>query len=104
MAIRNNRDFLDCDLIHFLCVGYVVGERRMPVIAFTMDDIDTVSTRVSVFKAIQEQFRSQALSIINRREEEAVLHEQGILVQCAPDAQLAHWIRVRDIRPIDSVP
>ncbi len=103
MAIENQHDFLDCDLIHFLCVGYIVRDRRLPVIAFTMDNFDTVCTRISVFKAIQEAFRSKALEILKQKEEDVVMHEQGILVSCNSNAQLVHWIRVQDIQPIDSV-
>lgn len=102
MAIANDHDFLDCDLIHYLCVGYVVGQNRFPVIGFTTDNFETIATRIAVYKAINERYRQSALQLINRPEDAVVRHEQGTLVHCGPDAQLVNFVRVEDIQPMDS--
>jgi hypothetical protein len=102
MAIANDHDFLDCELVHYLCVGYVVGQNRSPVIGFTTDDFKTVEMRIAVFKATAEQYRQSILQITNHTEEELVHHEQGTLVRCGSDAQLLEFVHVKDIQPIDS--
>ena len=98
MKIKNDRDYLDCDLIHFLCVGLVANDQRSPVLAFTTDDLNAVVNRISVFKAIQEQFRENALKVTGRKAEEVVCHEQGVLVHCTSDSHLRDFVRVADIQ------
>ena len=102
MAISNDHDFLDCDLIHYLCVGYVVGQNRFPVIGFTTDNFKTIATRIAVFKAISEQYLQSALQLSKHPEDAKVRHEQGTLVYCGPDAQLLNFAHVEDIQPMDS--
>ena len=82
MVIANDHDFLDCDLVHYLCVGYVSGPKHFPVIGFTIDDFETVATRIAVFKAIGEQYRMSILQVTNHTADELVRREQGTLVQC----------------------
>lgn len=97
MEIKKSRDLVDCDLIHYLCVGFMTGDHRSPVIGCTTDDLDTIVTRIAVFKTIQEQYSKDALKMMGRKRNEVVRHEPGTVIHCTPNARVKGSIRVADI-------
>jgi len=97
MAIKNQRDFVDCELVHYLCEGYLNGNKRVPIVGFTMDDLNTVATRISVQKAISEQYREmKAGSAAVKRMAKA----QGKLVQFTDVGQLGSYLDVSTVEPL----
>jgi hypothetical protein len=98
MSLKNTRDYLDCDIVHFLCIGYDQGSRQFPVVVFTHDDLFTTLDRIAIFKGVlavaRGMFEPAALESIERA---AVSHCPGALVPCSPDGGFESYVRVADI-------
>jgi len=98
MSIKNAQDYLDCDIVHFLCFGYEAGDCHFPVVVFTQDDLHTTMNRISAFKGTMASAKTMtdpaALASFNR---DTISHAGGILVPCSKDGGFQDYVRVSDI-------
>jgi len=67
MGVRTHDDFLDAELVHYICFGKVEGSSLKPVHAFTCDPIPTVKDRIRLFseglKKIVDELNTVAASM-----------------------------------------
>jgi hypothetical protein len=49
MGLDKHGDYLDCELIHFCCVGVFFNQERLPVISYTTDDPENIIPRIIIW-------------------------------------------------------
>lgn len=102
MKLKKNRDYLDCDLIHLVCIGDYLNGDFHPVIAFTCDNKDIVIDRIISYKSINNTYihkitddmRSKAEFIYNK-------WQPGIVVFCNEDGTIIDHLEVSNLPPLN---
>lgn len=56
MKVKSKEDFLDCEIIHFSCIGDCVEGKFNPVFSFTQDKKSIVINRIVVYKSMINLF------------------------------------------------
>lgn len=101
MRLKNFKDYLDCDLIHFVTVGNYNGSSFRPTIGFTCDDPQTIVNRVMAYKTHIEFLKSNLddnlSSIFGKTTEK---WEQGILAFCNENGTVKDYIEVKNIQSL----
>ncbi|MGE5353220.1 MAG: hypothetical protein ACM3P0_14150 [Acidobacteriota bacterium] len=57
MNIDKHQDYVDCDLIHFACMGALNNNERCPVISYSIDKPEVIIPRIKIYKSIIELFK-----------------------------------------------
>jgi hypothetical protein len=60
--LKRNKDFLDCEIIHFSTIGDLVNKNHNPVFSFTTDKKETVLNRIIVYKSMLNLFINSHLN------------------------------------------
>jgi hypothetical protein len=98
MSIKNARDYLDCDIVHFLSIGYDTGADHLPVAVFTQDDLHVLVDRVSVFKSVLHVTRSLLTAEARAQlSPDALNHEGGVIIHCTEDCKIDACVPVAKI-------
>ncbi|WP_249988193.1 hypothetical protein [Polaribacter sp. Z014] len=102
MKLKGSQDFLDCEIIHFSCIGDCVESKHNPVFAFTQDDKKTIINRIIVYKSMIK------LILNNLTEDKYKIHkpifndwEQGMIIFCNDDGSIKESIDVSTIKTIN---
>ncbi|SDS05365.1 hypothetical protein SAMN05216503_1829 [Polaribacter sp. KT25b] len=102
MKLKGNQDFLDCEIIHFACVGDCVESKHNPVFVFTQDDKKTIINRIIVYKSMIKTILND-LSEDNYKINKPIINnwEQGMIIFCNSDGSIKESIDVSDIKTIN---
>jgi hypothetical protein len=57
MDIDKHADYLDCELIHFCCLGAFYNQKRSPVIGYTTDDPGYIIPRINIYNKYLDYIR-----------------------------------------------
>ncbi|WP_159019624.1 hypothetical protein [Algibacter sp. L3A6] len=103
MKLKRNRDFLDCEIIHFSTIGDLVNENHNPVFSFTMDKKETVINRVIVYKSMINLFINKVLTTNQYDIHENIIHnwKQGMIVFCDNRGNFTDSIDISNIKAIN---
>ena len=98
MKLERNKDFLDCEIIHFACVGDYVNGKFNPVFAFTTDNKDVIINRIIVYKSMIHFFLNN-ISDKSYELKHNVINDwkQGMIIFCNKDGSFNDSIDVSDI-------
>lgn len=102
MKLKKHSDYLDCEIIHFACIGDCLNGKYRPVFAFTGDNKETVINRIIVYKSMINLF----LNIINENDyllKKLIINDwkQGMIIFCNKDGSFNHSIDVSNIKAIE---
>lgn len=101
MKLKRNKDFLDCEIIHFSCVGDCVDGKFNPVFSFTSDDKKTVINRIIVYKSMINLFlRNISEEYYNIKEPIINGWKQGMITFCNKDGTFIESVDISDIEVI----
>ncbi|WP_175107478.1 hypothetical protein [Pararobbsia alpina] len=82
MQIKNQQDYLDGDIVHFVAYGMSHEGQQCRVVAFTCDDNATVANRVIVHRNIGELIYAACEPDMKQRFEQVVSRQAGYVVTC----------------------
>ncbi|WP_127844568.1 hypothetical protein [Psychroflexus aestuariivivens] len=102
MKLKRNKDFLDCEIIHFSSIGDLVNKEHNPVISFTLDKKETVVNRLIVYKSMVNLFLNKLLTTEQYEENEHIIKnwKQGMIVFCDNKGNFTKSIDVSNINTI----
>ena len=102
MKLERNRDFLDCEIIHFACIGDCVETKYNPVFAFTQDDKKTIINRIIIYKSMIKTILND-LSDDDYNIHKPIINDwkQGMIIFCNSDGSIKESIDVSDIKTIN---
>jgi len=92
MKIKRFGDYLDCDIIHYLCMGTVNHMHRDPVVVFTEDSAQIIEDRVSIYKGFLQVVHKMSPSL-----RMPIVPHEGIIIQCGEDGRFKKTINVSSI-------
>jgi hypothetical protein len=103
MKLKRNKDFLDCEIIHFSTIGDLINENHNPVYSFTMDKKETVINRVIVYKSMLYTFINKYLTEKQYNKHKNIINEwkQGMIVFCDNKGNFIESIDVSNIKAIN---
>ncbi len=102
MRLKRNKDFLDCEIIHFACIGDCVESKHNPVFVFTQDDKKTIINRIIVYKSMIKNILNN-LSDNKYKINKPIINnwEQGMIIFCDDDGSFKESIDVSTIKTIN---
>lgn len=105
MKLKRNKDFLDCEIVHFSTIGDLINEKHNPVYSFTMDKKETVINRVIVYKSMLYLFINSLLTQEQYSKYKHIINEwkQGMITFCDKKGNFIESIDVSDIKAINEL-
>lgn len=103
MKLKRNRDFLDCEIIHFSTIGDLVNKNHNPVFSFTMDKKETVINRVIVYKSMLNLFINKVLTLDQYQNYEHIINnwKQGMIIFCDNKGNFTESVDISNIKAIN---
>jgi hypothetical protein len=96
MKIKNKRDFLDGDLVHYVAFGYVHKGKRAKVVALTCDAAEVVADRVAVHRSIGKAIFENCEQTVKDRFRSAAMHRGGFVVTCDDEGMFSRVISIAE--------
>jgi hypothetical protein len=105
MKLKRNKDFLDCEIIHFSTIGDLVDEYHNPVISFTLDNKETILNRIIVYKSMLNLFINQAVTAEYYDNHKHIINnwKQGMIVFCDKDGNFTESIDISNVKTINEL-
>ena len=98
MNIDKHQDYLDCDLIHFACLGILINDERFPVICYTLDKPEIIIQRIEIYKSTIELFKySLEKSNPNQINLPPINQAEGMFAFCSKEGDVYSMIEIRTI-------
>jgi len=94
MKIKNQRDFLDGDLVHSIAYGHEYNGQRCRVVALTCDDAFNVCDRVVLHRLVGDVIYNNCDKNVKALFEKMAQHKGGFVVTCNDDG---HFTKILDI-------
>lgn len=88
MRLKSTRDFVDCDLLHLACFGWLGHE----VVAFTCDPTESICRRISVYKGILHAALGQTVGV---PEHKLAKLSDGRVAFCHADGEIESLARIQ---------
>ncbi len=103
MKLKRNKDFLDCEIIHFSTIGDLVNENHNPVFSFTTDKKETVINRIIVYKSMINLFINNLLTIEQYENYKHLINNwrQGMIIFCDKEGHFKESIDISNIKAIN---
>jgi hypothetical protein len=103
MKLKRNKDFLDCEIIHFSTIGDLVNENHNPVFSFTTDKKETVLNRIIVYKSMINLFINSLLTIEQYESYKHLINnwKQGMIIFCDRKGHFKESIDISNIKAIN---
>jgi hypothetical protein len=97
--LKPSKDFLDCDLIHYLTFGLVLSERIYPVLVFTEENIEKFIARIQLYLRLISEFESNSqIPFINKNPIFDIRkRKEGIVAFLNCDGSLRKVLKIEDI-------
>ena len=100
MQLKQKKDYLDGDLIHFLCLGAYHEQTNYRVVVFTSNSPSAFKQRISVYKWIIN-FVKFKFGVDNPSEPIPEIYQNdGLLVYCSSEGEFLDAIDVKSIKPL----
>lgn len=103
MSLKRNKDYLDGDLIHYLCFGMKSEGETYRTVIFTSDSKDNLIFRISVYKWIIDFIEYSAMKENHRENIYEINTNNGLLVICSNNFLGMEVIDVSSIKPLYKV-
>ncbi len=94
MKIKNQRDFLDGDLVHYIAYGHEYNGQRCRVVALTCDDSFNVCDRVVLHRLVGDVIYNNCDKNVKALFQNMAKHKGGFVVTCNDDG---HFTKILDI-------
>lgn len=103
MKLERNKDFLDCEIIHFSTIGDLINEKHNPVFSFTSDKKQDVINRVIVYKSMINVFINKLLTQEQYQNNKHIINnwKQGMIVFCDNKGNFTESIDISTIKAIN---
>jgi hypothetical protein len=103
MKLKRNKDFLDCEIIHFSTIGDLISEKHNPVFSFTLDKKQNVINRVIVYKSMIKTFINKLLTLEQYHNNKHIINnwQQGMIVFCDNKGNITESIDISDVEAIN---
>jgi len=103
MKLKRNKDFLDCEIIHFSTIGDLISEKHNPVFSFTLDKKQNVINRVIVCKSMINVFLNKLLTLEQYQNNKHIINnwKQGMIVFCDNKGNFTESIDISNIKAIN---
>jgi hypothetical protein len=101
MKLKRNKDFLDCEIIHFSCIGDCVEGKFNTVFSFTQDEKSIVVNRIIVYKSMINLFLNH-VSDEYYNHKKVIINDwrQGMIIFCNKEGSFIDSIDVSNIETI----
>ena len=99
MRLKRNKDYLDSELIHYLCFGIKSENKNHQAVIFTNDSKSSLISRISIYKWVIN-FIKYAFEMDNPEEIiPTIKMNNGLLVICSDNFSMLDVIDVANIKP-----
>jgi hypothetical protein len=103
MKIKNQRDFLDGDLVHSIAYGHEYNGQRCRVVALTCDDAFNVCDRVVLHRLVGDVIYDNCDKNVKALFEKMAKHKGGFVVTCNDDGHFTKTLDISQLpKPLDS--
>lgn len=103
MELKKKKDFLDCEIIHFSCVGDLSNDIFNPVFSFTTDKKSTIINRVIVYKSMINLFINTLITEEQYSKNKSLIEswKQGMIILCDKNGRFIESIDISNIKTIN---
>jgi hypothetical protein len=101
VMVKNQTDYLDCDLVHQAVFGIEQKNGFERVHCFTLENLDVVQLRIRAYKGfIQKCQQELSVEMIGQTPQGLVSRANGMVVECAKDGLAVKVLDVRGSAPV----
>lgn len=98
MEIDKHQDYLDCEIIHFACLGTSNNGEVLPVVSCSMDKPEIIIPRIVIYKSTIELFRMGLANSNPLHNDLPVINKsEGVFAFCQEDGSIFKSIAIQDV-------